>query len=88
MNTKTKYEIGDLVLVSLLGVKQIFELDGVRHKLHDGKLTVSYESGETHFHENEVVGRVTLEKPKQTRTRKPKTTAQMDMTNCQEETLQ
>ncbi len=88
MNTKTKYEIGDLVLVSLLGVKQIFEVDGVTHKLHDGKITTRYESGTTQFNESDVVGRVTLEKPKQTRTRKPKTTAQMDMTNCQEETLQ
>lgn len=61
----SKYELGDVVMVqseTLKGARTIFVLTEELGK--DGTITVTYESGEEIFKEEDVLGRMVLEKPR------------------------
>jgi hypothetical protein len=70
-----KYKIGDLVLVRIHGQgleesQNVYEIDGVTIKLQESTLVTRYESGNVRFEESEIRGKVNLEKPRKTRTKK------------------
>lgn len=69
----TKYSLDEMVLVrSTLG-ETVIKISGITiTKEADGKVTIQYKGGDNSFHEDAVLGRVTLEKPRQRRRRKSK----------------
>ena len=69
----TKFKIGDLVLVNETPeVQRVFTIDGVLSKIVSGHMTVRYESGNKQFHEETVIGRVTIIKTPAKRRRRTK----------------
>lgn len=69
----TKYVLDEMVLVKSSLGDSVYKISSITiNKEKDGSVTVQYKGGDNSFHENAIVGRVTLEKPRQRRPRKKK----------------
>lgn len=69
----TKYLLDEMVLVKSALGDSVFKISGITiNKETDGKVTIQYKGGDNSFHEDSIIGRVTLEKPRQRRRRKSK----------------